>query len=203
MRRGVIVCMLGTAVGAAPAAARVPADQKPVVSIPFRVEGRGAVATLDELWNNSDIVAEGLIDAETPPLMVYGTTPVVYTKYSVRLLEVFRRSAAVPPATTLIPVRRRGGLRDVGDRIENHVPDRYPMLKVRERYVLFLRQREWSTATPDPGIYYNETTSGPDSTFQIVDGKVTTSGVGRLSRALALLSADDLRAQLRAQARER
>jgi hypothetical protein len=173
------------------------AGQKSVVSVPMRVEPRGgAVATLDELWANSTIVVEGAIEAERPADRVVGGIFDVRTTYEVRVIEVFKGAPRLNAAT--IPVRRRGGIRDRGDRIEHHVPVDYPLFKAGERYLLFLRQREWSRATPEPGLYYNETTSGPDSVFQVTPAPtLQTPGKSRLSRALAAQDAEAFRRRLR------
>lgn len=173
------------------------ASQKPVVTIPIRVEPRGAVATFEELWAGSTLVVDGVVEAERPADREVAGILDVRTTYVVRVTEVFKGSGVLKGQPT-IPVRRRGGIRDRGERVEHHSPVNYPLFKAGERYILFLRQQEWSAATPEPGIYYNETTYGPDSVFQVTaESRLQTPGRSRLSQALAAQDAEALRKALR------
>jgi hypothetical protein len=61
------------------------AFQKPVVSKPFRVEGRGAVATFQELWQRSDVVVEGVIAGARPADYMLRDSLLIHTMYDVRV----------------------------------------------------------------------------------------------------------------------
>jgi hypothetical protein len=99
--------------------------------------------------------------------------------------------------TTTIPVRRRGGTRDLADRIESQMPENFPLFAEGDRLIMFLRETRWYPPAPHVGIYYYGTTyDGPDSFFHLKGGAVATEGRSQLARSLAAMTPDALRAHL-------
>jgi hypothetical protein len=170
---------------------------KPVAERPFHIESRGAAPSFEELWSRSNVVLEGLIESERPADYMVRGTSLVHTMYDVRVLAVYKTSERLS-RETIIQVRRRGGTRDVGDRIEAHVADNFPLFTQGERYIMFLRETEWVQPSPYQGVYYYGTTyDGPDSFFQVHGSVISTHAKTLLARSLAAINSDALRAQLR------
>ena len=177
----------------------VSAQKKPVQTMPFTVEGRGALATLDELWSMSDIVVEGIIGGSYAADYQLTRTTVVNTMYELNLSTVYKASADVRPGTPSVVLRRVGGTREFADRIEKSVPTNYPLFEAGERYILFLKRREWTPApgVPYTGIYYTETTQGPDSVFRVLSAGLAAPGRSALTDQLQQMNVEAFRNQLR------
>jgi hypothetical protein len=156
--------------------------QKPVVSKPVPMEGRGALATLEELWAKSDVVVEGIIQKEEPGEVTTRDGSILYTFYDVRLVAVYKTSPRVSAGATTIRMRRRGGVRDRGNHIEAQLSENYPLFKLGERYLLFVRQ---SREDGPQGLYYYETTYGPDSAFEVQGSSISSKGKSSLARSMS------------------
>ena len=175
-----------------------PGHQKPVVHRPFHIEGRGAAADFKSLWSRSDVVIEGVIEGERPADYDLRGTLVVNTMYDVRVVEVYKASNFVSGSSASIQVRRQGGIRDLGDRIEEHVPDNFPLFKRGGRFIMFLRETEWVQPSPHQGRYYYGTTyGGPDSFFQVHPSSVSTSARTLLAQSTVAERPEALRNKLR------
>lgn len=170
---------------------------KPRVVHPFKVEDRGALGTLKELIDRSDLIVEGTIgDGHATD---YGDWPYIFTTYDFVVSAIFKSSnklsEPVRPSGT-IQVRRWGGERERSDHVDAYIADNYPAFKRGDRVLLFLRTRTWAPPAPYVGTYFTETTYGPDSVFYVGNGPVRPWGNSRLSKNLALPSANDLRSEL-------
>lgn len=143
----------------------------------MRIPGRSRIATLAlALWTAS---------------VVLGPFPRIYTMYSVEVLAVYKASGRVSEEGMQIRIRRRGGTRQENGRLVAYQPTNYPLFSTGERFIMFLRER-----TGTQGIYYTETTFGPDSMFQVDDGKLVSPGPSRLSRVMVGDGVVKLRQQL-------
>ena len=153
--------------------------------------------SLEELWRRSTIVVEGVVAGDGRPVdYQVGSVTMVMTMYDIDVLTVYKASSFVASAGTSIQVRRLGGERDRGDHIEATVQADYPLFNRGERYILFLRQQEWSDKVPYSGVYHNGTTSGSDSAYQVVDGRLSTHANTAFARGIQAGGGDGLRNRL-------
>src|SRR5436190_9775595 len=116
--RAVFASVLGIVAASTIVAAGPGPLQKPVIHHPeFHEEGRATAATLEELWNRSDVVIEATVRADRPSDITEGSGTLVFTAYDVTILTVFKSDHRVSSAGKSIAVRRGGGVRDRGDHI--------------------------------------------------------------------------------------
>jgi hypothetical protein len=182
-----------------PVGARVPgptfqSPQKPTVQVPLKQEVRPA-GSLQDLWSQSDVVVEGTIENSAPADLVVQGRSLVYTMFELRLSDVFKGGAPSIQPGGILRVRRLGGLRDKGDHFEDVVPSRYPLFKASEKYVLFMRRG--GAEARAQGIYYYETSNGPDSVYRISNDEVSSHSQSDVATALAGQRAIGLRNTLR------
>jgi hypothetical protein len=119
--------------------------------------------------------------------------------YAASIVSIYRDPVhGLSPGQT-IDVRRPGGDRDRGTHIDRYLaPDAFAF-QPGERYILFLRRREWPENlqwSPYRGTYYVETVTGA-STFRVDATTIETKGESRVSKETQGMSADMLRSQLR------
>jgi hypothetical protein len=172
-------------------------ETKPRVPHPFVVEDRGAVGSLAVLVAASDLIVEGVVGDEAPA--DYGDWPDVYTMYEVQVVTVLKTSPKVTmpvPVGGSIALRRWGGERDRGNRIDAYVADNYPLFARGQRLILFLRARRWAPPAPYTGMYFTETTYGPDSVFEVTSNQLRALGKSQLSRDVGGRAAGSLRGSI-------
>jgi hypothetical protein len=169
------------------------ASQKRVVTHSMHVEDRSTIRSLDELWQKSDIVIEGTIEAARPlDIPLTAGPPAIYTEFDVRVHEVYKPNPRVSTPGSLITTRRSGGERDRGDYLERWVPDHYPLFGVGERYILFLNEQVLDTGQ----VFYYEG-GARDRVFQVTAAGLQTPAAKQFAREFAGRGVEVVRQVLR------
>jgi hypothetical protein len=161
-------------------------DRKPVVTEKLYTEFFGPPGTLNEMILKADAVVRGRVVAAAPRDTDLPGKPGVRvrTAFLLQVLEVLHGSPGSPVDAGELSILREGGERDRGTYIERVVETGFPPFVIGQEYVLFLR-REALTGAWQPAF-------GPDSVFQLSDGRVTSPGSSVVAAALASKTSEDL-----------
>jgi hypothetical protein len=165
--------------------------QKPVTTTTRHVDHRERIFSADQLWQESSLIAEVAIESSQPLDVQSGTHVSEYTVHTARVIEAFKPSNQVTSAGSSIQIRRVGGDRDRGDRIERIVEEGFQPFRPGEQYVLFL-----SELIADGHVFYSPIT-GPDGSLRVGAAGLQTEGRRSFSTELAGLGSGGLQQWLR------
>lgn len=164
----VIVACLVLGRGVEPAGT-TQSQSKPIKRNTLFTDGRRVPPSLTEMWKQADAVAKVAIGEDRADDAVVPGVPasIVATVYGVTVQEVLKPDSRIA-AGSVAYVWRMGGKRDKGDHIEHTEEDDFPLFKRGDEYVLFLKWNELRRAF--------EVVGGPNGTFRLSDGLVTSPG---------------------------
>jgi hypothetical protein len=159
-------------------------QQKPTKVQSFHTDGGPAPATtLEDLWQPSDLVVEGVVVAPPRYVRMPGSGTAVFTEYAFQVLQVFKRDSELVSSDGVITVQRLGGVIDVGSHLEDRTDVNLPRLRKGERYILFLRR------LPGENTYTPPTA---DFVFLVDKNRVVPRGKGPFAQQHAGREADEL-----------
>ena len=128
------------------AAIAVQAQSKPTREQRMFVNSPAPPASIEELFDKSTVVVDGIIMAERPadyappsPDPKEHVIPLLQTSYSIRVVEFFKSYGSGRGSDVLIQMLLPGGRRDRGAFVEDYYDPKLPTPQLREEYILFLR----------------------------------------------------------------
>lgn len=144
-------------------------SSKPVRVIEFHIDGgQQPPVSADELWNEADIIVEGVVRSETP-------IDEAFTSYQIQLLEVYKPDFRTGPGSKAITVSRMGGVRDKGAYIEKRVEQGFPLFERGEQYILCLK-----------ALGNGRYTLGPEGAFLMTATDLKPRGLSEVGKAYSL-----------------
>jgi hypothetical protein len=182
------------------AAVAAQAQSKPTREHRISVHGTGAPASIDELFDKSTVVVDGIITSERPadyappsPDPKERVIPLVQTSYSVRVTEFFKDSGAGRQSDVVIQMVLPGGRRDRGVFIEDYRDESLPTPVLGEEYILFLKLETSSSQ----GSRFVPTMGFEESIFLVTRDRVVPRGASPLARSFSAALAASFKEVLR------
>lgn len=168
--------------------------QKPEQKHRIFTEGRPVPPTLELLWEGSNAVVHGVVEAQEVVSGVpsNGAAPrPLKMRFAIRLIQVFKDDGHIADNSATLPLLMPGAVMDRGEHYDVYEDSRFPLVRKGQELILFLT---WSSA--DAG--FRATTLSGDSIYQVVDGSLTSSGGTQLARNVVALGQERFVARLRA-----
>ena len=170
--------------------------EKPVAVTRRHAENRALFESVSAMWAVAHVVVEGMVEsAELLQIPRPAVTPIplIQTQFTIRAIEVFKADARIRTSGDRFLIRKSGGDVDRGTHIERIELDDFPIYRIGERYVLFLRQH---IPHEQPIFYSPESISG-EGVFLMGESSIQPRGRQLLARRLADSGPDAFRKALR------
>ena len=167
------------------AAIAVQAQSKPTREQRMFISSPAGPSSIDELFDNSTVVVDGIIMNERPadyvPPNQDAKEPVIplrQTSYSIRVAEFFKNYGSGRGSDVVIQMLLPGGRRDRGSFVDDYYDRKLPTPELGQEYILFLRLE-----TSSQGSHYVPAMGFEESLFLVTQDRVVPRGASPVARS--------------------